>query len=201
MHPGMYAKMALRDVGIVLAASLAWKYGAHLSAGAGPVADATGVLLGLALGVCAFVAHEWGHFLGALAGGAVVHAPRGLASVYLFSFDSKRNSRRQFLIMSFAGFAVTGAAVWGTQALLPDGLLATRVARGAILFLASLTVLFEIPLVLWAVLVGSLPPVETFAHRAEDEPGGTLTTKVRTVALDVASGASPSRRDPEGFPR
>lgn len=166
----MYVKMALRDLGIVLTASLAWRYGAHLSAGTGPVADVTGVLLGLALGVCAFVAHEWGHFLGALAGGSVVYPPRGVASVYLFSFDSKRNSRRQFLVMSFSGFAVTAAAVWVTQALLPDGLLATRVARGAILFLASLTVLFEIPLVLWAVLVGSLPPVETFAAPAGEGP-------------------------------
>lgn len=159
----MYAKMAARDLGIVLGASLAWRYGAHLTAGSGPLADVLGVLLGLSLGACAFVSHEWGHFLGALAGGSVVYPPRGIGSVYLFSFDSKRNSRRQFLIMSFSGFVVTGVAVWVTQALLADGLLATRVARGAILFLASLTVLFEIPLVLWAVLVGSLPPVETFS--------------------------------------
>lgn len=164
----VFAKMAVRDGAIVLAAWLAWGGGAHRTVGVGPVADALGVLLGLLVGACAFVSHEWGHFLGARVAGAVVHAPRGIGSVYLFSFDSRRNSRRQFLFMSFGGFVITGVAVWVTQALLPDGLLATRVARGAILVLASLTVVFEIPLVLWAVLVGSLPPVETFAQEEAD---------------------------------
>ncbi len=159
----MFWKLAGRD-GLILAGVAAlWVLAAPWSGGRGALADLSGVVVGLGLGVGAFLLHEWGHLLGGLAARSEVHAPASLRSVYLFSFDSKRNSRRQFLVMSFSGFAVTALAVWLAYGLLPGELLATRVARGAVAFLASLTVFLEIPIVLVSLLrPKALPPVEVF---------------------------------------
>ena len=86
-----------------------------------------------------------------------------MTSGFLFSFDSQANSRKQFVIMSLAGFAVTAIAIGVGYALLPDEYLATRVARGAVLSLSFLTVFVEVPILIWSVLSGStLPQVEVF---------------------------------------
>ena len=91
--------------------------------------------------------------------------------MYLFSFDTQRNSRSQFLVMSVGGFIVTGLALVFAYQALPDGLQATRVARGAILFLASLTVFLEFPLVLLSFIrPNALPPVEVFDASPEVAP-------------------------------
>ena len=159
----MFLKIAIRDALILAAVVGLWTVAASYSAGSGPVSDLSGLILGLGVGVGAFLLHEWGHLLGGLAMGAVMHAPKSLRSGYLFSFDTKRNTRPQFLVMSFSGFAVTAIAVWFAYGVLPSDLLATRVARGAILFLTSLTVFIEIPIVIVSLLRPSaLPPVEVF---------------------------------------
>jgi len=167
----VFAKLAVRDALIVTAVSALWLWAAEASSGTGMLADFVGLLLGLGVGVCVFLLHEWGHLLGAFATRSVVRAPASLQGAYLFSYDSKQNSRPQFLVMSFAGFAVTGAALWFGYRVLPDPLLATRVARGAIVALASLTVFIEFPIVIVSLLRPSaLPPVEVFAeHRGERE--------------------------------
>ena len=160
----MFQRLAIRD-GLVLAAIGAlWWLAAPASAGSGPVADLLGVVVGLALGVGGYLIHEWGHLAGALASRSVVAAPEKLSSISLFSYDSKQNGRAQFLVMSFAGFAMTGVALLVVYGLLPEGQLATRVARGAVLFLTALTVFVEFPLVIWSLLRDDLPPVETLDH-------------------------------------
>jgi hypothetical protein len=63
--------------------------------------------------------------------------------------------------MSFSGFLVTGLTLWAVYTQLPSEWLATRVARGAVLFLAALTVFIELPLVLYSLLFNQVPPVET----------------------------------------
>jgi hypothetical protein len=93
------------------------------------------------------VFHEWGHLATALALGAKVRAAGDLRAALTFSFDARANSLAQFLGMSLGGFIATGLAVWGAYALLPDGWLASRVARGSALFIASLGVFLELPLV------------------------------------------------------
>jgi hypothetical protein len=167
----MFGKMAARDAVILATVATGWALVAPLSAGSGPVADLSGLVLGLGIGAGAFLLHEWGHLLGGLAMRSTVRAPESLRSVYLFSFDSKKNSRQQFLVMSFSGFAVTALAVWFAYGLLPGELLATRVARGAIALLTSLTVFLEIPIVIVSLLRRSaLPPVEVFpVERTEEE--------------------------------
>lgn len=165
----MLWKLALRDIGILAAAALLYVLLAPLSAGAGMGSDVTGLVAGLAIGISVFLLHEWGHLLGALGSRSDVRLPARIGSVYLFSYDSQHNSRRQFLIMSLGGFAVTGIAVWAVYALLPDGQLATRVARGAVLFLALLTVVLEFPLVLWSLARPTIPPVEVFRTHKDEQ--------------------------------
>ena len=159
----MFTKLILRDVAIAAAVITAWLLAAPLSAGSGPLADLTGALLGVGAFVVAHLAHEWGHLIGALLTGSHVAAPARLGSPFLFSFDSRRNSKRQFVLMSLSGFAVTGLSLIIAYGVLPDSLLATRVARGLVVFGASLTLLLEVPLLVASLLSGSiLSQVEVF---------------------------------------
>ena len=100
---GAYAKHFARDLALVAAVTMLWVYTAGLSAGDGVVADLTGLVLGVALGVCALPLHEWGHFVGAAASGSVTRPAESLRKVFAFSFDSRGNSQRQFLAMTFGG--------------------------------------------------------------------------------------------------
>jgi hypothetical protein len=160
------AALALRDVGIASSVIGLWWLGASLSAGSGPLADLLGVTLGLALGALGFMLHEWSHLAGAVLGGSRIESATRLRTKYLFSFDSKHNSRRQFLTMSAGGFVGTGLSVLAAYTLLPDAELASRVARGTVLFLAFLGLVLEIPLVLRGAFGKSLPSIETFpGHR------------------------------------
>lgn len=164
----MFLKVLARDLAIVAVSVLAWRLAAPLSAGTGAVSDVAGVLLGMLFGASAFLAHEWGHLLGALASRSAIQPPAGLSSPFVFSFESRRNSRRQFLAMSFAGFAATAVVIWVVYAMLPDGLLATRVARGLVLFLTLLAVVLEVPLVIYSLATRKVPPVDGLEARGSD---------------------------------
>ena len=157
----MYARLFARDLSIVTAAALLWKLGSPFSAGAGVVADLTGLVVGVALGVCALPVHEWGHFLGAVLGRSRIRPTESLRALFVFSFDSRANSRRQFLAMSLGGWVGTAVAVWVAYGLLPSELLATRVARGMACLSVLLVVATEVPLLARAFWTGRIPPVET----------------------------------------
>ncbi len=157
----MYAKLFARDLAIVATIVALWRLTARFSVGDGPIADLSGLLLGAALGACALPLHEWGHFLGGLASGSAMRPTESLRKLFSFSFDSRSNSQRQFLAMSFAGWAGTAAAVWVAYGLLPSDLLATRVARGMTLLSVLLVVVTEVPLLVRAFWTGRIPPVET----------------------------------------
>ena len=155
-------KFAVRDLLLISATALAWWALSNSTGGAGLLSDLLGLVLGLAFGFSVFLLHEWGHWLGAVLGGSRIHAPDRLSSFYLFSYDSARNSRKQFLAMSLAGFVVTALAIIVAYGPLAEPLQSARVARGAIAFLASLTVFIEIPLLVFSFFSSKLPPVETF---------------------------------------
>ena len=163
----MFYKFAVRDVILVCLSLVLALYAGPFSVGVGPVSDVVGVVVGFSLGASAFVLHEWGHLVGALITRSVLMAPPNLKSIYLFSFDSKANSRRQFLVMSGTGFVMTALCLWGAFTVLPEDQLATRVARGIIGFLGTLAVVLEFPAVLWACLRSDLPPVETFGKKRQ----------------------------------
>jgi hypothetical protein len=161
----MFAKLLARHLVVFGAAALLSPWATHHSTGTGAVSDFAGFVLGVLLGACAFLLHEWGHLLGAFATRSVVTPSASLRSH--FHFDSRANSRRQFLVMSATGFVATGVALWVAYGVLPSELLATRVARGAVMFLAFLGVVLELPLVLHALVSGRVPPVDGLAARAQ----------------------------------
>ena len=160
----MWLKFALRDLTIVLIGLVAWWLMADWGAQDTMKGDLSGLVIGLLIGAGGYFLHEWGHLAGAWFTGSQVEAPKTLKTGFLFSFDSHQNNLRQFLVMSFSGFAATALVIWAFYTFLPDGLLATRVARGVVLFGAFLTVVIEIPLVLYAVITRKLPPVENGGH-------------------------------------
>lgn len=156
----MFAKLLARDVIIVALTALVWKLAAQASATPGMPGDFAGVLAGLMIGVSGYLLHEWGHLLGALAAGSTVSPGKSLASGFLFSFDSRANSRRQFLALSFAGWIATAAVLWFVYSILPSDLFASRVARGVVAANVLLVVLLEIPLVVYSLATGRVPPVD-----------------------------------------
>jgi len=153
----MFFKLAVRDLGVVGVAAGLWYLLAGHSAGAGFVSDLSGVVAGLAAGASAYVLHEWGHLLAAFACRSSVTPGAHLSSTFVFGFDAERNTLGQFLVMSVGGFAATALLVWGFYAYLPDDLLASRVARGVVVFLALLTIVLEFPLVVWSLVTRAVP--------------------------------------------
>jgi hypothetical protein len=162
-------QLALRDSTILAVALGAWWLVAERSAGAGPTADAVGVVCGVLMGAIVFLLHEWGHLLAGLAAGGTFPVSRNLASPFLFEVDP-RNSVRQFTVMSLGGFAVTAVMIWCFYTLLPDGWMATRVARGVAVTLATLTVVIEVPLLLFTIWSGSIPAAASVVQAAPAIP-------------------------------
>jgi len=161
----MYSKLALRDAVLITISGMAWWWLAGtsaLGAGGSMLGDLTGLVVGLMVGACIYLLHEWGHALGGFATGATLHPPASLKAISLFSFDSKRNTKRQFTVMSLSGFVVTALGVAFAYGVLPDGQLATHVARGVSMLLAALTLFLEIPILIIGLVRSELPPVETF---------------------------------------
>lgn len=121
------------------------------------------------LGLSGYLLHEWGHLVAGVAAGGRVTPARTLGSGFLFSFPAEENSLRTFVVMSLGGFAVTGLLVWSFHVFLPDGLLATRVARGASLFLLFLLVTLELPLFATALIRGAVPGAVAVPLKAPPE--------------------------------
>lgn len=163
----MYRRYLVRDLVLVLVASLLWAAVAQRSAAPGPWGDFAGVLSGLLLGASALLFHEWGHWLGAVASRSEIRPGRSLKSPFSFSFDSRRNSQAQFLAMTVGGWLGNAASIWAAYVLLPGDDLASRVARGGTLVFALIAAAIEIPLVARALRTGKIPRIET--DRAPDE--------------------------------
>jgi len=141
-----FAKLLVRDLAIVAATLALWVPTTN-NAGAGSWwPGLVGVLTALLTVLSGFLVHEWGHLLGAwVAGGAFVLPPGPASSVFLFRFDSSRNSREQFLSMSIGGFVASLVVVVVLLAFLPAGLLATKVALGLTALGVLATFVIEIP--------------------------------------------------------
>lgn len=158
----MLGKFVVRDSAVVLVAVAAWWGLAASSAGEGPLADLAGLVCGALGGAVAFVLHEWGHLLAGLAAGGTFPVSSNLKSPFLFDIDPD-NSVRQFTILSLGGFAVTVLGIVLVYTLLPGDLLATRVVRGIVMLLASLTLFLEVPLLLFTIWTGEIPEVASVA--------------------------------------
>jgi hypothetical protein len=156
----MFAKLLVRDAVIVGLTALIWWVGAASSAVPGMRGDFAGVLAGFTVGLSGYLVHEWGHLIGAGIAGSSVKPARSLASGFLFSFDSRSNTQRQFIALSLGGWIATALAMGAVYGLLPAGLFASRVACGVVTANALLVVVVEMPLVAYSLLTGRVPPVE-----------------------------------------
>ena len=148
------SRFVVRDALLLLLALALWILA--------PMFPALAVPAAIVNGLVAFELHEWGHWLGATKERAVITPARSLLSPFLFNFDSKANSRRQFLAMSWPGFLATAVFLVFFQWGLPDTHPATTLTRQIGWGLAAVTVIIEIPLALWTLAGGRIPPVPVF---------------------------------------
>lgn len=165
----MFFKLAARDVVFFIALYLLWRWLASLSAEPGLVGDFIGVALGGLVALSFHLAHEWGHVVGGLLSRSQMTVAPGMQALSLMTYHSAGNSKAQFMLMSVLGFAATGLVVWFSYTQLPDGLFASRIARGFALVQVFLAVVIELPLVFWALFGKSLPPLDKKLRRRNPE--------------------------------
>jgi hypothetical protein len=149
--------LALRDLGILAATLGLWWADAALRAEGGVLAAAVAIAAGAATALSGYLAHEWGHLLGAHLSRSAVSLPDSPLSVFLFRFDTGRNGRSQFLAMSLGGFVASALVAALLLGVLPMHALSTWVA----LFLTALgllaTAILEVP-PFWRVFRGAPLP-------------------------------------------
>ena len=117
------------------------------------------LMTGIGVGLLIYMLHEWSHYLGAVRSGAHLKTAGSIFSPFIFSFDSKTNSRKQFVDMSWPGFATTFSCLLTLYLYRPDEIWA-EVAWKAALALTAFTVVVEGPIFLWAIIKREIPPIE-----------------------------------------
>jgi hypothetical protein len=104
------------------------------------------ILTAVATAVVGYLAHEWGHLLGALASRSTFALPATpFESFFLFRFDRERNTRAQFFTMALGGFAASLLTVVLLVALLPRGPLATTLSLAIVGLGVLATLVIEVP--------------------------------------------------------
>lgn len=157
----MFRGFAIRDAMILVVTLVLW----WLSLSAEPDTTFHAVLsvsAGMGAAICAYNLHEWGHLLGAHLTRSVYTPAKRLISPFLFSYDADHNTRRQFLIMSLAGFAATAVFVAVYWLWMPQDRQAGRIALRGALILAGLTVIIEFPIFFRALLGSTVPRTGMF---------------------------------------
>ena len=162
------ARFVLRDLGIASLAAGLLILTRSLTGEPSVAARALQVLTGLGVAVGAALLHEWGHLLGSLLTGSRVRFPKRTLTPLLFDFDVAANTRRQFLAMSFGGYAGSALGMVLLAWVLPPtqlaGYVAWLVAGGGLLA----TLVLELPTTL-RVLRGGAPPAALLTVADADE--------------------------------
>ena len=156
-----FRHFAIRDLAILFATIVLW----WLSLEVDPASTAHGwlsIAAGVGAAVCAYNLHEWGHVLGAHLTDSVYTPARRLISPFLFAYDAEHNTRKQFLIMSLAGFAATALFVVAFLLWMPQDQAAGRIGLRAALTLAALTVIIEFPIFFRALFGKTVPRTGVF---------------------------------------
>ena len=157
----MFRPFVIRDSAILLGTIGLWWL--SLSAEGGTTLESVlSISAGVGAAICAYNLHEWGHLIGAHLTDSVYVPAKRLMSPFLFSYDAERNTRRQFLIMSVAGFAATAVFVAAFLAWMPQDQQAGRIALRGALFLAGLTVVIELPIFFRALFGTAVPRTGMF---------------------------------------
>ena len=157
----MFRGFAIRDLTILMATIGLW----WLSLSAEPgttLASVLSISAGVGAAICAYNLHEWGHLIGAHFTQSVYVPAKRLVSPFLFSYDAERNTKRQFLLMSLAGFVATALFVAGFVLFMPQDQQAGRIALRGALILAGLTVVIELPIFFRALFGSKVPRTGMF---------------------------------------
>jgi peptidoglycan/LPS O-acetylase OafA/YrhL len=138
-------KHALRDVGLLLITLVLWRIDAGLRQQSGVFPILIAVAAGSMASIVGYLAHEWGHFSAARAGGSVMRTPASPTEMFLFNFDSDRNSREQFLLMSSGGFLASAIVIVVFLMTLPFPSLSSLIALGLTIAGVIATAVLEVP--------------------------------------------------------
>lgn len=157
----MFGRFAIRDLSILLGTALLWWLSLSAESGSS-AATALSIGAGVGAAVCAYNLHEWAHLIGAHLTQSVYVPAKRLISPFLFSYDAEHNTKRQFLIMSLAGFAATALFVVAYVLWMPQDQQAGRIALRGALILAGLTVVIEFPIFFRALFGTKVPRTGMF---------------------------------------
>ena len=138
---------ALRDAVIVAVTLLCW-WGAQSI-------EALGIIAGIGLGLSAYLLHEWVHLLAAIRQKASVEFATRWYAIFLFNMRTAVISKRAFFDISFAGFFAT--LLYLVFFLSPPPSNVQAVALLLAQCLAALTLIFEAPIAIWAMVTDRVP--------------------------------------------
>ncbi|MEM1416570.1 MAG: hypothetical protein AAGH15_16785 [Myxococcota bacterium] len=155
-EPRSFLPILVRDVALIIACVGAWQSELRDVAAGVDVPLARSLLAGGLTVVVGFFAHEYGHLLGALASGARVHA-QAPWSPLLFHFDVARSTRRQFLAMSYGGYAASAVSATVIALTVPWDRLSGWTALGLMGVGLFVTAVLEIPTHVRVLRGGPLP--------------------------------------------
>ena len=153
----MTLKLALRDAAFVAATVLLWLASLRLEVGVSTWAVPVAITAGVMIPVSGFLAHEWGHLIGAWLGRAQVHMPKSVLTLFLFDYKPSENSRAQFLRVSYGGFIASLLVVALLLAVLSFDRLADQIALVLTLLGVIATFVLEVPPAWRAYRGGALP--------------------------------------------
>lgn len=138
-------KLALRDITLVMAAVVLWQYSHQLDATSSVYRIPVAILAGLMIPIAGFLAHEWGHLVGARVANARIHMPKRVLTLFLFDYKTAENGREQFLSLSAGGFIASGLVVALLLVALSFNHLADQIALGLTLLGVLATFVIEMP--------------------------------------------------------
>ena len=141
---------ALRDAVIVAVTLLSW-WGSQSI-------ETLGIIAGVGLGMSAYLFHEWAHLLAAIKQKASVEFATRWYAIFLFSMRSGMISKRAFFDISFAGFFATLLYLLFFLSLPPSNVQAVALLLAQCL--AVLTLIFEAPIAIWAMVTDRVPAAD-----------------------------------------
>lgn len=157
----MFRAFAIRDLSILVGTIVAWWLSLTVEAETS-LASALSIAAGVGAAICAYNLHEWGHLIGAHLTHSVYVPAKRIVSPFLFSYDADHNTRKQFLVMSLAGFAATAVFLTAFLLWMPQDQQAGRIALRAAIVLAGLTIVIELPIFFRALLGRTVPRTGMF---------------------------------------
>jgi hypothetical protein len=159
--------LLLRDGAMLVLVLAVWRWLLPGAAASGWAYVALSAVVAALTTVPGYLAHEWGHLLGAIGARAAFQLPATpFESFFLFRFDRERSTRPQFFAMALGGFAASIVSVLLFVLLLPWGVLATQITLTLVAIGVAATFIIEVP-EFWGVWRGGpLPDGAAFVSGA-----------------------------------